>query len=152
MTPEQFDTLLEHIESGDTLKASIKAAKTSWRALTLYLESGGEGPSSPASRYARARVTSGDFYADKAQEAVEQAVSPQDAALARVKADVYKWRAAMANPTYRDRQVNENTGTVTIKVVRDAGIAATARIESAYGAERALPAAYDTEAVEADPG
>ena len=94
MAPETFDTLINEIEHGATLKAAIATARTSWRALTLHLER----DESAASRYARARSISAQWWADKAVEAVESVTTGEGATIGRVKADVYRWRASKANP------------------------------------------------------
>ncbi len=94
ITDETFQTVLDAVQDGQTLKAAIANAKTSWRALQLHMASNEEA----ASRYARARSDSAHFYADKAQEAAERAWNGETATVARIQADVYKWRAAMANP------------------------------------------------------
>ena len=100
MAPDTFATLIEHIEAGETLKGSIRAAKTSYRALQLIVER----DEAAATRYARARLASADFYADKAQDAVESAKTVQDATIGRIKAEVYRWRAKVANPrVYGDK-------------------------------------------------
>ena len=100
MAPETLQAVIDGIEAGLTLKQAIRDARTSWRALSLEIERNPDA----ASRYAHARTVSADFYADRAQEAVEQAVTPQDAAIARVRSDVYRWRAKVANPrVYSDR-------------------------------------------------
>lgn len=115
MTPEQFDTLIAHVEQGDTLKASIKAAATSYRAFALHIERDAQA----ATRYAHARTVSADFYADRAQEAVEQALTSEEATVGRVKADVYKWRAAMANrAVYGDKVDVSQKGELVIRVER----------------------------------
>ena len=109
MTAADYDTFIESIEAGHTIKQSIKAAKTSWRAIQMYIASTEEA----ARRYARARVSSADFYADRAQDAVEHALTSEDATVAKVKADVYRWRAKVANPLgYGDRQSTDVTITV----------------------------------------
>jgi hypothetical protein len=94
MNEETFDTLLLAIESGETLKAAIKTAKTSYRALQLLCER----DANAASRYARSRVLSSAYWADKAVETVEQAHDKESAIIARVRQDVYRWRARVANP------------------------------------------------------
>lgn len=100
MAPETFDKLIEEVEAGTTLKGAIRAAGTSYRALQLIVERDEEA----ATRYARARLASADFYADKAQDAVESAKTVQDATIGRIKAEVYRWRAKMANPrVYGDK-------------------------------------------------
>lgn len=115
MAPETFATLLEHIEAGDTLKTSIKAAGTSWRVLSLYMAQ----DVAAASRYARARTVSADFYADKAQQAVEAATDKDDAVVAKIQADVYRWRAGVANPrVYGDKLDVESKGELVIRVER----------------------------------
>ena len=109
MTPETFDAIIDAIEQGETLKRAIANAKTSWRALQLHIFRDDDA----ASRYARARTVSAQFYADKAQEAVEQARTGEEATIARVRADVYRWRARVANPReYGDKVEVEQTGTI----------------------------------------
>lgn len=127
MTEETFAAVINAIEDGSTLKQAIRTAGTSWRKLSLYLA----GNDAAASRYARARLVSADFYADRAQEAVEQAVTAEGATIAKVKADVYRWRAAMANPrVYGDRTEHSHTVTVaTLHLDALRAPQATARID-----------------------
>lgn len=99
MDAQTFDTLLDEIVSGATLKNALATAHTSWRSLSLHLVA----DESAASRYARARSDSAHFYADKAQEAVEAAYDKTTATVARVQAEVYRWRAGVANPLYGDK-------------------------------------------------
>jgi len=94
MTEDTFNTLIEAVESGVTLKRAIATAKTSWRALSLHLERDADA----ASRYARARTVSATFWADRAVREVERAKTLPDAQIGKIRADVYKWRAAMADP------------------------------------------------------
>lgn len=109
MKPETFDAIIDAIEQGETLKRAIRNAHTSWRALQLHIFRDDDA----ASRYARARTVSAQFYADKAQEAVEEARTGEEATIARVRADVYRWRARVANPReYGDKVEVEQTGSI----------------------------------------
>ena len=93
MDPKTFDTLIDAVEAGTTLKASIREAGTSWRALSQHILSDADA----ASRYTRARRTAGTFYADRALDAAMEA-TPIDVQVKRLQVDTLKWRAAMADP------------------------------------------------------
>lgn len=110
--PEALDLFLEAVEQGLTVRKACQRAQTSWRTVSLAIEK----DTSFASRYAHARVHSALFYADKAQRAVESAKTTEEATIARVKADVYKWRARVADPRgYGDVKNVDLTGTVQVE-------------------------------------
>lgn len=143
MSPETFDTLIDSIEAGNTLKQAIRDARTSWRALSLLLEK----DDAAASRYARARSVSAHFYADRAQEAVEQALTKDDAQLAKVRADVYRWRAGVANPKeYGDRVQHDTTvtiGTLHLDALRQRTVGVRATLSQAEAPQLLTPATPD---------
>jgi hypothetical protein len=94
LTEETFSAVIEAIEAGDTLKLAIAKARTSWAALSHHLGASDAN----ASRYARARTVSADSYADRAQESVEGARTGEEGTIAKIRSDVYRWRASVANP------------------------------------------------------
>ena len=106
-----FDTFLATIEDGDTLKNACSAAGIAWGSVSRWIAT----DSDYAARYARARSSSADFYADKAQDAVEGAYDRDTSAVARVKSEHYRWRAAVANPkAYGDKVQHDVSGTVGV--------------------------------------
>ena len=141
MTPDEYTAFIDDVASGITLKRAIANARTSWRALSLLIESDPVA----ASRYARARSDSAHAWADRAVTAVAHAKTGEEAQIARVKSDVYRWRAGVADPKGYGTRVDVQATTaheVTVRVVRDAialPVDATARLLSAESAVDALP-------------
>ena len=138
----KYDAWLAAIESGDTIKQACANAGLPWGAVQRWIaDERRYGVRDAASRYAHARSVSADFYADRAQEAVEQAVSKDDAPVAKVRSDVYRWRASVANPQrYGDKQDvthTVNIGTLHLDALR--APRATARIAQPDSAQHVTP-------------
>ena len=116
--PAIWERFITAVENGDTLKQATAHAGAAWSSIarwcsdTTTLDASGL---TFAERYARARLTSAATFADLALDAANLA-EPDDVQVRRLQVDVYKWRAAMANPKeYGDRrQVDTN---VTVKML-----------------------------------
>ena len=121
MDPKTFDTLIDAVEAGTTLKASIREAGTSWRALSQHILSDEEA----ASRYTRARKTAGTFYADRALDAAMEA-TPIDVQVKRLQVDTLKWRAAMADPASWGEKGKDVTVSIDVGALHLAAITAPA--------------------------
>ncbi len=115
--PATYDIFIQSVEDGDTIKQACTRAGIAWRTVSRWIADDAnvlEDGTTAGARYTHARLVSGQSYADKAQQAVEDIRDREDAPLARVKADVYKWRAAMANPKeYGERRNVEVSGSVS---------------------------------------
>ena len=117
MTPEErqatFTRFIEAVEAGESVKDACKLAGVAWGSLNRWLAdtSNLTADGEPmATRYARARVTSAEGFADKALQAANDATI-EDVQVRRLQVDVYKWRAAMANPkAWGDKQQVEVSG------------------------------------------
>ena len=116
---ERFARFIEAVEDGERLDQACKLAGAVWGSIGRWIadernrlpsEDGTEDGETFAARYARARAQSAALYESKAEQAAQEA-SPEDVQVARLKVDVYKWRAAMADPKgYGDRKQVEITG------------------------------------------
>ena len=116
--PAIWERFIASVEHGDTLKQATAKAGAAWSSIARWCSDTATLDSSGipyAERYARARLTSAATFADLALDAARIA-EPEDVQVRRLQVDVYKWRAAMANPKeYGDRkQVDTN---VTVKML-----------------------------------
>jgi len=121
-----FARFIEAVEDGESIKTALHIADTSWGAMGRWLADPANTTDDAEDehgnvvakgepfgvRYARARVHSAEGYASKAQHEVEVA-DVEDWQVRKLRADLYKWRAAMANPKeYGDRKQVEVSGNV----------------------------------------
>jgi hypothetical protein len=115
--PAKYETFIQAVEEGETVKTACQRSTVAWRTVSRWIADDAnvtlDGEPAGA-RYARARSVSAELWADKAVTAAEDARDKDDAQVARVKVDVYKWRAAMANPKeYGERRNVEVSGSVS---------------------------------------
>ena len=119
-TPEQrqsaFTAFISHVEAGERLGEACRLAGYTWGSIGRWLGDPAnrdtESGDSFAVRYVRARSLAGVSYADRAQAAAECA-TPETVQVAKLQADTYKWRAAMADPKgYGDRKQLDLSGSV----------------------------------------
>ena len=95
------------------MKMALVIADTSWGAVSRWMaddQNVTEEGETFGVRYARARVHSAEGYASKAQSEVELA-DVEDWQVRKLRSDLYKWRAAMADPkNYGDKRSIEVSG------------------------------------------
>lgn len=119
-----FTRFIHAVEAGRSLKEACHDADLAWGSVSRWiadtanlipategddtLHSTLSPPESYASRYARARLTSAEGFAERA---LDTAMEAKDASIGRLQVDTLKWRAAMADPkTYGDRKHVEVSG------------------------------------------
>ncbi len=104
------------LAGGETYRRALRAAGLTWGDLTHAMRSRGLRGEEWADRVTRARAAGAALWADKAVETVEDA-TVESAPLAKLRSDVYRWRAAVQNPRdWGDAGGPGGSGGVTVQV------------------------------------
>ena len=110
--PEEFESMLEEIEQGASVKKVCDKRKIAQHSFYDYIESDEE----LKKKYIYAREKRGESAIDKIEEELEKLnAGISDPAKARVVIDTYKWLACKFYPKmYGDKQEITHTGSVSV--------------------------------------
>lgn len=149
-----FARFIEAVEDGETIRQACKLAGAAWGSISRWIANDSHqlaDGTTYAARYARAREVSAMAFGDKALQAANDATI-EDVQVRRLQVDTYKWRAAMANPAWKERgsnvNVNVNLGAMHLDALRK--VDASARI--ATDTPKALPRIEIEDATPEEPG